>query len=63
VGSAKWSRRRLGKAALQNLLGHAAALPGYEPSVTHLLYGRTGCGAGTLLEANARCFSLEDMYD
>jgi hypothetical protein len=63
VGSAKWSRRRLGRAVLQNLRGHAAALPGYEPSVAHLLYGRTGCGAGTLIEANARCFSLEDMYD
>ena len=62
VGSVKWSSRPLGRSALENLQKHASALPGYEPSMIHFLYGRSGCGARLSRETNVRCFSIHDMY-
>jgi len=62
VGSVKWSARPVSRSTLDNLTKHASGLPGYDPSMTHFLYGRSGCGASISRESNVRCFSLHDMY-
>ncbi len=63
VGTVKWSARRLGPDILQNLDGHAAALPGYKPAGTpRLIYGRGSCVSTVAGAAGVRCFSVADLY-
>ena len=62
VGSVKWSARKLGSNVLENLKHHAEPLPGYTPSIPHLLYGRSGCTPAIRSTPTVRCFSARDMY-
>ncbi len=62
VGSVKWSARKLGPNVLENLKHHAESLPGYSPSIPHLLYGRSGCTPAIRSMTAVRCFSTRDMY-
>jgi len=62
VGSVKWSAQKLRTNVLQNLKHHAAALPGYDSSVPHVLYGRSGCSRAVSSVPVVRCFSARDMY-
>jgi AAA+ ATPase superfamily predicted ATPase len=62
VGTAKWSARPLGHSVLQNLDGHAIALPGYRQGLPRIVYGRGGCSSGVQNEPAVRCFSASDMY-
>jgi hypothetical protein len=62
VGSVKWSARKLDRNVLVNLKQHAATLPGYNSSLPHLLYGRSGCRSDLSREKHLRCFSVRDMY-
>jgi hypothetical protein len=62
VGSVKWSARKLGSNALENLKHHAESLPGYTAAIPHLLYGRSGCTTAIRSLPAVRCFSARDMY-
>jgi AAA+ ATPase superfamily predicted ATPase len=63
VGTVKWSARRLGRDVLQNLDGHAVALPGYKPGETpRLIYGRAGCEPTSAGALGVRYFSVLDLY-
>ena len=62
VGTVKWTSHPLGFDALNNLDGHAAALPGIRGGTPRLLYGRAGCDPRVAGEPLMGCISVDEMY-
>ncbi|MEI6790629.1 MAG: ATP-binding protein [Myxococcaceae bacterium] len=62
VGTVKWSSKLLGKAVLDNLEDHAAALKDFGPTTKKLIYGRKGCQQSLCENPLIQCFSIDDIY-